>query len=140
MLFVIYRYFSQVRGNLRLRTNSDDTPALKFRDLIKILMTFTFTTFAWIFFRSSSVNDAFTYISTVFSNSFFELPAAIPYTTLLMIMFFVAIEWIGRKDQYGIARIGLNWKRPARLAFYYVLILVIFVFAGTPKEFIYFQF
>ena len=119
---------------------SDDMPSLTIDDVIKILMTFTFTTFAWIFFRSSSVGDAFTYIGTVFSNSFFELPASIPYATLLMIAFFVAMEWMGRKDQYGIATIGLNWKRPTRLAFYYVLILVIFVFAGTPKEFIYFQF
>ena len=128
------------QGKFMFGTDSDDIPALRIRDLIKILLTFTFTTFAWIFFRSASVYDAFTYIGTVFSISFFELPAAIPYATLLMIMFFVAIEWLGRKDQYGIAGIVLNWKRPARLAFYYALILVIFVFAGTPKEFIYFQF
>jgi alginate O-acetyltransferase complex protein AlgI len=127
-------------GKFMFATNSDDLTALRIRDLLKILLTFTFTTFAWIFFRSSSVSDAFTYIGTVFSNSFFKPPASIPYATLLLIALFVAMEWMGRKDQYGIATIGLNWKRPARLAFYYALILVIFVFAGTPKEFIYFQF
>jgi alginate O-acetyltransferase complex protein AlgI len=120
--------------------NESDIPSLNIKDVGRILVTFTFTTLAWIFFRSPTLSDAFTYIRKIFSVSLFETPAAMPYVTLFFLVLFVIVEWIGRKEQFAIARMGLNWKRGARLAFYYALLLVIFFFAGTPQEFIYFQF
>jgi len=50
------------------------------------------------------------------------------------------IEWFGREQQYAIARFGLKWYRPLRWAFYYCLLMAIFLFAGKEQQFIYFQF
>ena len=40
----------------------------------------------------------------------------------------------------AIAKTGFKWKRSLRWAMYYVIIFVIFLFAGTEQQFIYFQF
>jgi alginate O-acetyltransferase complex protein AlgI len=142
LLHAVYYTPLLITGHRKFVTNIDDNdvPVMTISDVSRILLTFAFTTLAWIFFRSPSLSAAFVYIGTLFSFSLFEAPPVIPYTTLLFIVLFVAIEWIGRKEHYAIACIGLNWKRGVRLAFYYALILVIFVFAGTSQEFIYFQF
>jgi alginate O-acetyltransferase complex protein AlgI len=142
LLHAVYYTPLLLRGHRQFVTNINDkdVAANSIADLSRIVLTFTLTTLAWIFFRSPSLSDAFAYISTIFSLSLFESPATMPYVTLLLILFFVAVEWMGRKDQYAIASLGLNWKRAVRLGFYYALILVMFVFAGTSQEFIYFQF
>jgi D-alanyl-lipoteichoic acid acyltransferase DltB (MBOAT superfamily) len=115
-------------------------PALTTVDITKILVTFTLTSFAWIFFRSSSIDNALDYVGKIFSTSMFESPGIVPYMSLLLVAFLIVMEWAGRKEEYAIATVGLKWKRPFRLAFYYALLLIIFAFAGTPQEFIYFQF
>ena len=127
-------------GNSFGDTRENDTISVSIGDVLKICLTFSLTTFAWIFFRADSVSDSFEYIRRMFSSSFFELPPDLPYLTLLFIIAFVVIEWTGRNNQYAIEKVGLKWPRPLRLAFYYSLIALIFVFGGTAKEFIYFQF
>lgn len=59
---------------------------------------------------------------------------------LLLLIGFILIEWLGRKDEYGLEKFGLKWKRPVRYMFYYLLILSIFWFGNSEEEFIYFQF
>ncbi len=52
----------------------------------------------------------------------------------------MVIEWLGREQQYAIAKLGLKWKSPLRYAMYYAIIIAIFWFAGKDQQFIYFQF
>ena len=59
---------------------------------------------------------------------------------LIFILFFILVEWIGREQHYAIAKVGLNWPKPVRWAFYYCIVLCIFYFAGGEQQFIYFQF
>lgn len=77
---------------------------------------------------------------TIFSKSLFTFPEIIPRKIGLLILVFIILEWFGREAEYGIANLGLTWKRPCRYALYYVIILSIFIFAGEKQEFIYFQF
>jgi D-alanyl-lipoteichoic acid acyltransferase DltB (MBOAT superfamily) len=121
-------------------TPAENIKAVRLNEVVGIVLTFSLTTFAWIFFRSDSVNDAFDYISRLFSKSVFEMPADIPYVTLLFLIFFLWMEWQGRNDEYALERVGFNWPRFARLGLYYTLLAIIVVFGGTTKEFIYFQF
>jgi len=129
------------------RNNSDTiaqgkiVPSLK--EFSLMLLTFCLTVFAWIFFRAENVDHALKYIIAIFKQpgSFLMLSVYWQYKTiLLLISLFVLIEWIGRDQQYAISRIGLNWKRPFRYAFYYAIIIAIFCFAGKEQQFIYFQF
>ena len=100
--------------------------------------------FAWIFFRVESVSHAFSYIAEIFSRSLFTFPKFPNMTdalvTLLFIVLFMIIEWIGRERQYAISHVGYKWPKPFKWIFYYCIIVVIYIFAGTSQEFIYFQF
>ena len=114
------------------------------RELFAMLTTFMLTVFAWIFFRAENVSHAYSYIKGIFSKSLFSIPdfsgkknAAI---TLILVLIFLLVEWLGRNDKFAIENFGLNWKRFYRYCFYFLIILIIFLFNETKKEFIYFQF
>ena len=109
-----------------------------------MLLTFSFTAFAWISFRAENIKHAINYISQIFSNSLFTIPIydkddyAKPI--FLLILIFITIEWFGREQEYAIARLSLLNHKIFRYAFYYVIIFLIFWFSGEQQEFIYFQF
>lgn len=121
-------------------------PSIK--EFSQIIITFLLTVFAWIFFRAESIHHATNYISGIFSSSILSIPqfeeTKQAYITLALIGIFVLIEWFGREEQYAIAKLGHNWKRPLRYAFYYAIIIIIFtkifLFSGQDQQFIYFQF
>ncbi len=121
-------------------------PSIK--EFSQIIITFLLTVFAWVFFRAESIHHATNYISGIFSSSIFSIPqfeeTKQAYITLALIGIFVLIEWFGREEQYAIAKLGHNWKRPLRYAFYYAIIITIcikiFLFSGQDQQFIYFQF
>ncbi len=120
-----------------------------FKQFLGILFTFIQTVIAWIFFRVESLTHAFSFISGIFSKTLFSIPLIIepdtgysifPKKTLLLIVLFVGIEWIGRKDQFAIETLGENWKAIYRNLIYYSIIFLIFWSFGKEQAFIYFQF
>jgi D-alanyl-lipoteichoic acid acyltransferase DltB (MBOAT superfamily) len=130
--------FNTNRNNLEIVAKGKYIPNLK--DLFSILITFSLTVFAWIFFRAENISHAMTYISQIFSRSLFSIPTIIPKVTVILIILFLIIEWFGREENYAIENLGLKWKRPIRYAMYYAIIIAIFWFGGKEQQFIYFQF
>jgi alginate O-acetyltransferase complex protein AlgI len=110
------------------------------RELFSMGTTFMLTVFAWIFFRANDMTHALSYIKGIFTKSLLSIPSILPYTLFGLLAFFIAIEWMGREHQYALQRFGLKWPRFARISFYYLLIVLIFIFMGKEQEFIYFQF
>lgn len=127
-----------------LETVAQDKLLPNIKELSFMLLTFSLTVFAWIFFRAENMGHAFSYISEILSPSLFSSPyypgigLAIP--TVILTALFVLIEWFGREGQYAIQNLGLKWKRPIRYAMYYAIIIAIFWFGGKEQQFIYFQF
>ena len=113
-----------------------------FREFITMLLTFSIAVLAGILFRSSSLTQAFAFYSGIFSSSFFTSPEAVPYVLVFTIIVFMTIEWLGREQQFAIAKIGLKWPELLRYSFYYILMMAIFYFAvnNENQEFIYFHF
>ena len=111
-----------------------------FKELSFMFLTFGLTVFAWIFFRAENVGHAFSYISEIFSGSLFTIPEIIPRILILIIVFFVLIEWNGREEQFAIQKLGIKWNCPLRYAMYYAIIIALFWFGGREQQFIYFQF
>lgn len=115
-----------------------------FKELAFMLLTFSMTLIAWIFFRANNMEHAISFISEIFSSSFFIVPFFPDMhkanIILILIAVFVLMEWQGREEQYALARLGLQWERPYRYAMYYAIILAIFWFGGKEQQFIYFQF
>ena len=125
-------------------TNSDNKIIPSFKDSFNMILTFVLVSFSYIFFRSENIGHAISYISEILSPSLFSIPKFIgmknALITIIIVGFFVLIEWRGRDRQYAIERFGLKWKRPLRYAMYYVIIIAIFWFGGKEQQFIYFQF
>lgn len=130
------------RANLDIVARGKLLPPLK--DLTLILITFILTVFAWIIFRAENIGHAGSIISEIFSPTLFQFPhfngMGKALVIIILTLFFIAIEWIGRENEYAIAKLGLNWYPPFRYAFYYSILLVIFWFGAKEQQFIYFQF
>ncbi|HMI07428.1 MAG TPA: MBOAT family O-acyltransferase [Flavobacterium sp.] len=110
------------------------------KEILQILTTFGLTVFMFIFFRANDMTHAFGYLSEIFSMSTFTKPQFIRNEVVWMLVAFIVIEWMGRENHYAIEKTGIRWPKPFRLAFYYLILLVIFLFAGSSQQFIYFQF
>lgn len=146
-------YFLPILLTHKNRKNQDVVAEGRFfptlKEFISILFTFILTMLAWIFFRANSVQHAFGILTEIFSKSLFSKPVIyeaatdlpiLPKTLFLILFIFILIEWIGRGSQFAIEKIGLNWTRPLRLLFYFILIITLFIFSGKDQQFIYFQF
>ncbi len=130
------------RKNLEIVAMGNSLPTAK--ETFSMLTTFGITVFAWIFFRADSIGHAFRFISGIFNTSVFSFPefdgSGRAFSTIILVLIFLLIEWQGREQQYAIAKFGLKWKRPVRYAFYYSIIIAIIWFGGKEQQFIYFQF
>lgn len=113
------------------------------KEVFQMGLTFSLTVFAWIFFRANNLEHALSYISEIFSSSLFTFPkydgddSKKPLFILLFI--FIIIEWLGRENQFAIAKVA-NRQPVFRYALYYVIIALIFWLSGKEQQFIYFQF
>lgn len=130
--------FNTNRNNLDTVAIGKIVPSIK--EIFQILVTFTLTVFAWIFFRANNVDHAVNYISGIFTKSLFTIPPDRPLILILIVIIFVLIEWLGREHQFAIANIDNKLPRQIRWVFYYAVIFMIFYFSGTEQQFIYFQF
>ncbi len=130
------------RKNLDTVAKNKFFPSIK--DLLMMGSTFALSLFAWIFFRADDLSHAFRYISGIFSDTMFSYTSidktAKVLTTVILIVFFVIIEWIGRNNKYAIEKIGSTKYRIINWGFFYLIIALIFVFGGVQQDFIYFQF
>lgn len=137
-------YFLPLLLTKRNRTNIEIVAQGKllptFKETINMLLTFGLTMVAWVFFRAQDVAHAISYLLGIFSSSLFSMPAILPKKLMGLIVLFMIIEWLGRENRYAIEAFGLKWNKTMRYAFYYVIILTIFWFAGEEQQFIYFQF
>ncbi|NOU46052.1 MAG: MBOAT family protein [Bacteroidales bacterium] len=139
--------FKTNRNNLEIVAKGKYLPSIK--DFLSICLTFSLTLVAWIFFRANTMHHAFNYIQSMFTGllhkssyiaalSFLNLKTGY-YIPVLMLLFII-IEWVGREQQYALAKMGLNWHKQLRWAVYYTIVFAILYFGGKEQQFIYFQF
>jgi D-alanyl-lipoteichoic acid acyltransferase DltB (MBOAT superfamily) len=141
--FINALYFIPLLLLSRNRKNVDDFAlSLNLKSLktiLNILITFSITCFAWIFFRAKSIADAFQYIKRLFENrTFTEQYFSIErynYEILPLILFFILVEWNNRTKTEPISG-KYSW---VKLGFCLGAIVALGVFSDY-KEFIYFQF
>jgi alginate O-acetyltransferase complex protein AlgI len=131
------------RTNLDIVAQGKLLPTIK--EFFQIICTFGLTVLAWIFFRAENVTHAFSYVSGIFSKSLFSLPQ---YSilkdargTIVIILVFFIIEWLGREQPYAIARLGFKWKFFWRWSLYISIVFLLIMYMKTDETpFIYFQF
>ncbi len=130
--------FKTNRNNLDMVAQGKYLPSLK--ELFSMIITFSLTVFAWIFFRAQNIHSAFSFVSGIFSRSLFTMPAVFPISLLFLLFTFMVIEWLGREGQYAISHVVLIRNRWLRYAVYYSILAAILLFSGKQQPFIYFQF
>ncbi len=125
-------------------------PAIK--EVLQMMLTFFLTLIGWVFFRAENIAHAKDYLAGIFSASLFSPPSFAGgegmYILLVVILIFMVIEWYGRDTQYGLEKIGLEWKKPFRRVVYYALLYAVIYQVitdvmgpgGAGRQFIYFQF
>ncbi len=110
-----------------------------FKETFQMLITFFITLIAWVFFRSDNVGQAFSYISTIFSESLFIIPNLKQLIFVPIIILFIIIEWLSRKKQHALEisnlPITIRWS-----VYLIVGFIVLLSFNNNPNTFIYFQF
>ena len=133
--------------NIRSKTGvvASDSFLPGFKEIFQMLFTFGLNVFGIIFFRAENIKQAWNYINGIFSFSFFEIPyfVGIGYAKglILLIIFFMLIEWSGRRNKYALEKTNFLTARYLRWGFYNFIILLIGIFMFSEKiDFIYFQF
>lgn len=132
------------RNNLDIVAKDKLLPS--FRELLLMCATFAMTCFAWIFFRSNNMHEAFSYIKNIFTGPFFKMPSAhllkVGMSCAASIVFLIIFEWRARDRQFALEGLPLGYRRTINWAFYSCLFLLIYKAATTvsDQQFIYFQF
>ncbi|MGB1309407.1 MAG: MBOAT family O-acyltransferase, partial [Oceanihabitans sp.] len=121
------------RNHIEIVASQGELPSLK--ALFNIGKTFALTTIAWVFFRAENVAHAWAYLKGIFSKSLFSFPEIRPSNLLLLILLFLIIEWLGRREKFALEKVGLTWPKPLRIALYYSMVLVLFWFSRNEQTF-----
>jgi alginate O-acetyltransferase complex protein AlgI len=131
------------RADLEMVAKGKHFPSV--REFCSIALTFILINFAWIFFRSNTLSDAFIYISKIFSVTIFSFPRfsgmMSSISTLLLIALLFVFEWAGRFKRFPLEDIQHHLPRKFRWSIYFALVCLIGIFMQTHEtQFIYFQF
>ena len=114
-------------------------------EFVRIIFTFLITVLAWIFFRSPSISEAFSYLSKMCDLKIFSIPHFDTSISTKILLFFIGlmllIEWSARKKEFGLSYFGANFPFVFRWGFYIFLVCSIGMYMYTEEiPFIYFQF
>jgi D-alanyl-lipoteichoic acid acyltransferase DltB (MBOAT superfamily) len=115
-------------------------PSMK--EFIQMLSTFLLAVIGWIIFRAENISQAWNYICGMCSSSLFSINFQVGKKAIVYIIVLIIVEWLQRGKEHGLQgiSIGILRYRTARIAFYYVFILLMLLLAGEQGNFIYFQF
>jgi alginate O-acetyltransferase complex protein AlgI len=133
-----------LRGKNISKKKKANTNGTSLSDVLSMVGTFILVMLAFVLFRSDTVEQAVDIYKQLFTKSLFNTPVFernnIVVYTLILICFFMAIEWIGRLGQHALVNIGTKLPVILRWPFYYALLAIIFLLATSKQQFIYFQF
>ncbi|MBK8668194.1 MAG: MBOAT family protein [Saprospiraceae bacterium] len=116
-----------------------------FMEAMQMCFTFMLVMLLWVFFRADSMHTAFCIIGKIFSSSIFQFPylpkEGTVALTLLLITFFIAVEWSGREHAYAIEYAAKDRPVWIRWTFYALIVSMTGMYMQTGgSPFIYFQF
>ncbi|MBF0431895.1 MAG: MBOAT family protein, partial [Fibrobacteria bacterium] len=110
------------------------------KNMLQISATFLIILFTWIFFRAKNIEQAFQYISGIYSPTFLSWPHYLSYKLLLLIAGLMITEWFQRNKPHALHMNTNSIPKFVRWPIYWVLIASLFFWGAEQQEFIYFQF
>ena len=114
------------------------------KEVWQMFTTFTFITFAWIFFRADTIQHALSYIKKIFLelihlSSFLRINKN-ELDSFYYIIAFILFDWLLRKDE---RKLRMPKNKSSRLVLYLLFSIAIIVHVAnknSAESFIYFQF
>ena len=120
------------------------------KESFQIVITFALTVIGFVIFRSETIGDAGQYLMQMFNSSLFDVAGSLEYLkgkhlvfNSVVIVMMVVVEWIQRNKQHALQISGngvLGRSAILRFMLYFLLVMMIVIFAEKQSEFIYFQF
>jgi alginate O-acetyltransferase complex protein AlgI len=145
LFFLVYTSFKALNFNT-ITPPPTSSERLDLIGFLKVLANFFLLTFLWIFFRSENLSAAFSYLNHIISPSIISNPFFLPaykyaLLCLILIFFFIFIEWKGKRDSFAIENIFIGSAQFLRWVFYGFIVFLIAMYAQVASSpFIYFQF
>lgn len=143
LYFLPLLLLKQNRSHLEIVAQNRYLPNL--REAMQVLITFGLTVLAWVAFRAENIGHAWQIYQGIFDASFFSIPTEVLSNKMMMIIllvvFFVFMEWVGRRRAFAIEYLLEGYPRALRWSAYVFLIFLMGMFMPTEESpFIYFQF
>jgi alginate O-acetyltransferase complex protein AlgI len=105
---------------------------------LSIFITFNLVSFAWIFFRAASFNQALAFIGQIRLRFPADFSVHLVYNSVLL-LFFITIEYFNKNRERIV--FWQRFPRPVKMAaFAFFCCLLIVLALDTSNEFIYMQF
>lgn len=131
----------RARNRKYLTSVAEDRVLPTVGELGRMIFTFVLAMFGWMLFRATSIPEAGRWFISLFDFSRYGLDAGFPHAgrvAIPMAVLMFACEWLNRREQFGFARYprwtGLRW------VLYFLIVILIFMYAPGSQTFIYFQF
>ncbi|MFT7034171.1 MAG: alginate O-acetyltransferase complex protein AlgI [Cyclobacteriaceae bacterium] len=111
----------------------------KIKHLLGMILTFSLTTFAWIFFRANTISEAMYYIQKILQ---FDLSIErininrFPFEFIPITLLLIVLEWYARKEEFPLFK---KRKYHVKTCIICLLIILLGSFSNI-EDFIYFQF
>ena len=112
------------------------------KETLQMLLTFLLAVLGWIIFRAETLTQAFSFLKAMVTNEFYDASMIYGIIYFRFGLLLLLIEWLQRDKQHALQfpNIKLFKYRFIRWSIYFVIIMMISIYAGTNQKFIYFQF
>jgi len=114
-----------------------------FKESGQMLLTFLLVTLAWVFFRSPSIAESYSYIERIILFSPGRMVSPYVVFPLAFIALLLGVEWLQRRRQHGLEITNIRWLKSSVIRYALYLGLSTLILVSMPNEaqdFIYFQF
>ena len=136
-LLIIHQVFKKPRNLVLKKLNLRNDPLYLFSNRMITLLA---VVAAWVFFRSATTGEAFSYFSRMLTMQIFAAPAFFPASLVLPVAAFFIVEWFQRDAVHGLDLTLMPKTRAIRWSVYLFLLLLVFLYQDKPQEFLYFKF
>ncbi|MFM7021849.1 MAG: MBOAT family O-acyltransferase [Flavobacteriales bacterium] len=147
LLFLPLLLLNKTKENNSL--NQQKTLWTGISDIWKIGFTYFLVIIAWIFFRAENISKATHYIQKIFTLSAYNKQALVStynyiyynsYFVYLFIVLLFITERIQKDKKHSLELNPFRIPKAFRWSFYFIIVMCIVYYKGSPQNFIYFQF
>ena len=107
-----------------------------------MVITFFLVVIGWVIFRAETIDQAYDYISKMFTMSIFNVERFDGMRAFGFALIVLFIEWLQRDKQHALefSQMKPFNFRVVRWCSYFFIIMMIVLYSGGDQTFIYFQF